>query len=169
MDWPEPSTRSLRAGAVANSQDRGRIADREIPPFAPRHSNDGSTAERRSGERKRGTVLLWPDTFTNHFHPHIGAAAVRVLTDAGWNVVVPTEPMCCGLTWISTGQLATAKKVLTRTIGTPGIYHVRAGGLVVGLEPSCTAVFRADAAELSPKTSRRFAGYATRPSRSPSC
>ena len=101
------------------------------------------------GTGQRGTVLLWPDTFTNHFHPHAGQAAVAVLEDAGWRVEIPAEPLCCGLTWISTGQLGTAKRVLQRTVNQLA-EHVRAGGYVVGLEPSCTAVFRSDAAELFP-------------------
>jgi Fe-S oxidoreductase len=64
-------------------------------------------------------------------------------------VEIPDGPLCCGLTWISTGQLATGKRVLQRTVARLA-EHVRSGGLVVGLEPSCTAVFRADAAELFP-------------------
>jgi Fe-S oxidoreductase len=94
-------------------------------------------------------VLLWPDTFTNYFHPHVGQSAVQVLEEAGWQVEIPTEPLCCGLTWISTGQLATAKRMLRRTSAHLAD-HVRSGGLVVGLEPSCTAVFRSDAPELLP-------------------
>jgi Fe-S oxidoreductase len=72
-----------------------------------------------------------------------------VLEDAGWSVTIPTETLCCGLTWISTGQLATAKKRLRKTVRALAP-HVRKGGLVLGLEPSCTAVFRADAPELFP-------------------
>ena len=94
--------------------------------------------------------MLWPDTFTNSFHPHIGQAAVTVLEAAGWRVDIPTEPVCCGLTWISTGQLAVAKRVLTKTVADVA-EHLRAGGLIVGLEPSCTAVFRSDALELFPE------------------
>jgi Fe-S oxidoreductase len=93
--------------------------------------------------------VLWPDTFTNQFHPHVGRAAVGVLEAAGWTVRLPTEPMCCGLTWISTGQLGMAERVLRRTVDRLA-EHVRAGGLIVGLEPSCTAVFRSDAPELFP-------------------
>ena len=55
--------------------------------------------------------------------------------------------MCCGLTWISTGQLATAARVLRRTLRVLRD-DIRAGVPVVGLEPSCTAVFRADGPEL---------------------
>ncbi|MGW1598650.1 FAD-binding and (Fe-S)-binding domain-containing protein [Streptomyces sp. NPDC002343] len=105
------------------------------------------------------TVVLWPDTFSTYFHPAIARSAVRVLEDAGFHVAVPTEPVCCGLTWISTGQLATAKKVLTRTLGVLRPY-LEAGTPVIGLEPSCTAVFRADAPELMPDDQdvRRLAG-----------
>lgn len=95
------------------------------------------------------TVVLWPDTFSTYFHPNIARSAVRVLEDAGFRVTVPTEAVCCGLTWISTGQLDTAKRTLRRTtrILRPWL---EAGTPVVGLEPSCTAVFRADAPELLP-------------------
>ncbi|MBY8840139.1 FAD-binding and (Fe-S)-binding domain-containing protein [Streptomyces sp. SP2-10] len=95
------------------------------------------------------TVVLWPDTFSNFFHPAIAKSAVRVLEDAGFRVTVPTEPVCCGLTWISTGQLPVAKKVLTRTLEVLRP-HLEAGTPVVVLEPSCAAVFRADAPELMP-------------------
>ncbi|AQS67056.1 FAD-binding and (Fe-S)-binding domain-containing protein [Streptomyces pactum] len=125
------------------------VADREVPLFAEQTFEQWFAHHEPDGDGRRGTVLLWPDTFTNHFHPHIGRAAVRVLEHAGWRVELPAEPLCCGLTWISTGQLGTARKILTRTVR--GLAeHVRAGGLVVALEPSCTAVFRADAAEMFP-------------------
>ena len=125
------------------------LENREIPLFA------GETLQqwwqRRGGSKPglRGTVLLWPDTFTNTFHPHIGQAAVGLLEDAGWTVTIPTDPICCGLTWISTGQLDRAKKILRRTVDQLAD-HVRGGGLVLGLEPSCTAVFRSDAPDLFP-------------------
>ncbi|MFJ4334660.1 MULTISPECIES: FAD-binding and (Fe-S)-binding domain-containing protein [unclassified Streptomyces] len=123
------------------------VADREVPLFAERTFEQWFAEHEPEGDGHRGSVLLWPDTFTNHFHPHIGRAAVRVLEHAGWRVELPDGPLCCGLTWISTGQLGAAEKVLTRTVRALAD-RVRAGGLVVALEPSCTAVFRADAAEL---------------------
>lgn len=125
------------------------LEDREIPLFASETLQ--RWWERRGGSRPghRGEVMLWPDTFTNAFHPHIGQAAVSVLEDAGWTVRMPTEALCCGLTWISTGQLDIAKRVLRRTVDALA-EHVRGGGLVVGLEPSCAAVFRSDATELLP-------------------
>jgi len=92
-------------------------------------------------------VLLWVDTFTNHFTPEVGIAAVHVLEDAGYSVRIPERRLCCGLTWISTGQLDTARKMLRRSIETLAA-PAAAGMPIVGLEPSCTAVLRTDAVEL---------------------
>jgi FAD/FMN-containing dehydrogenase/Fe-S oxidoreductase len=127
------------------------LEDRPIPVFAQQTLQQwwSDRAENTTPLGRRGTVLLWPDTFTNHFAPHIGQAAVDVVERAGWQVTMPTQPLCCGLTWISTGQLSRAKKVLRRTVAALSA-HVREGGLVLGLEPSCTAVFRSDAADLFP-------------------
>jgi FAD/FMN-containing dehydrogenase/Fe-S oxidoreductase len=102
----------------------------------------------------RPRVLLWPDTFTNHFTPGPGRAAVQVLEAAGYRVELPDEPLCCGLTWISTGQLDTARRVLRRTVGRlAALAGDGAGGgggpvPLVGLEPSCLAVLRHDAPAL---------------------
>ncbi|MGN6795673.1 MAG: FAD-binding and (Fe-S)-binding domain-containing protein [Streptosporangiaceae bacterium] len=132
------------------------IEPREAPLFAReslqrwhrRRAAAGNSGHQRQPDA-RGTVLLWPDTFTNYFHPHVGQAAVSVLEAAGWAVDIPAEPLCCGLTWISTGQLKTGKRMLGRTVARLA-EHVRGGGFVVGLEPSCTSVFRSDATELFP-------------------
>ncbi len=127
------------------------LEDRDPPEFAAtslqRWWAERTDTPEPGRQGTRGRVLLWPDTFTNYFHPHVGQAAVTVLEDAGWEVDIPTEPLCCGLTWISTGQLKTAKKQLRRTVDALAP-HVRDGGFVVGMEPSCTAVFRSDAPDL---------------------
>jgi FAD/FMN-containing dehydrogenase/Fe-S oxidoreductase len=122
---------------------------RTLPVFASQTFRAWWARRGPQGSGERGEVLLWPDTFTDRFHPHVGKAAVEVLEAAGWRVRLPEQWLCCGLTWISTGQLDAGRRVLGRTVDALRD-HVRAGGLVVGLEPSCTAVFRADAAELFP-------------------
>jgi len=122
---------------------------RQLPRFAPTTLRRWFSRRSAGGDGRRGDVLLWPDTFTDHFDPQIGIAAVEVLEAAGWRVRLPTRRLCCGLTWISTGQLHMARRVLRRTMTTLRS-HIRSGGLVVGLEPSCTAVFRSDATELCP-------------------
>jgi Fe-S oxidoreductase len=124
---------------------------RRVPRFAKRRFTDAWHARQGNGpatpEGSRGSVVLWPDTFTNSLSPHVADAAVRVLEAAGFHVIVPEAPVCCGLTWISTGQLDTAKKVLRRTLDAMRPY-LDAGLPVVGLEPSCTSVLRADAVRL---------------------
>jgi FAD/FMN-containing dehydrogenase/Fe-S oxidoreductase len=122
---------------------------RAIPRFAPQTLQAWYTERGPRGGGHRGDVVLWPDTFTNHLAPHVGQAAIEVLEDAGWRVVLPGGPLCCGLTWISTGQLAIARRVLRRTVRTLST-HLQAGTRIVGLEPSCTAVFRNDARDLFP-------------------
>ncbi len=125
------------------------VENREVPLFARQSLQRWFGRREPRGDGRRGTVLLWPDTFTNFFHPHIGQSAVELLEHAGWRVEMPAEPLCCGLTWISTGQLSVAERVLSRTVRRLA-GHLHDGGLVVGLEPSCTAVFRSDAGELFP-------------------
>ena len=101
-------------------------------------------------------VMLWLDTFTNGFSPSVGIAAVRVLEAAGFSVQIPSDQVCCGLTWISTGQLDGARKQLRRTLAAldPAVQQ---GIPIVGLEPSCTAVLRSDVIELLPDDPRAAA------------
>jgi Fe-S oxidoreductase len=130
----------------------GVAPERSVPRFA-RRTLRGSLRRRyrrapqRSPGDSRPAVVLWPDTFTNHFAPEIGLAAVRVLEYAGFDVRLPRASVCCGLTWISTGQLGVARRVLKRTVRTLGP-ELRAGVPIVGLEPSCLAALRHDSREL---------------------
>ena len=95
-------------------------------------------------------MLLWVDTFTERFSPDVGQAAVAVLESAGYTVSLTAQAsVCCGLTWISTGQLGVARRQLRASLRAlaPAL---RDGVPVVVLEPSCAAVFRSDALELLP-------------------
>jgi FAD/FMN-containing dehydrogenase/Fe-S oxidoreductase len=121
----------------------GLAPERRIPRVARRSFR--STFRRPSD---RGDVLLFPDTFTNHFEPQIGHDAAAVLTHLGKAVDIPGRTVCCGLTWMSTGQLGVARRVLRRTARILRPW-TRAGVPVVGLEPSCTAFLRSDALELA--------------------
>jgi Fe-S oxidoreductase len=138
---------------------------RPLPRFAPQTFRAwfGGRAGARTGAvlapggmtppSPPGAVLLWVDTFTDYFTPEVGRAAVRVLEAAGYAVDIPAEPVCCGLTWISTGQLDGARRQLRRTLAVLDS-AVRSGTPVVGLEPSCTAVLRGDITELLPDDPR---------------
>lgn len=129
----------------------GVAAERDLPAFA-RTTFTRAFRRRRARRGAAGTgrrVVLWPDTFGNHLAPAVPAAAVRVLEDAGFTVVLPRGPVCCGLTWVSTGQLDTARTVMRRALAALAP-HVAQGLPIVGLEPSCTAALRTDLVELLP-------------------
>ncbi|EFL25222.1 oxidoreductase, FAD-binding [Streptomyces himastatinicus ATCC 53653] len=151
---------SLRAAPVANAASgvgflstlakrMGGIApERDIPELAREPFTRWWRGHVRTVPREAArTVVLWPDTFTNYLSPSVGQAAVRVLESAGLRVVVPPKPVCCGLTWVSTGQLDRARTVMRRTLDVMAP-ALDAGLPVVGLEPSCTAALRTDLPEL---------------------
>ncbi|MCP2291439.1 FAD-binding and (Fe-S)-binding domain-containing protein [Nocardia amikacinitolerans] len=118
-------------------------------------ASSSTTVERGdpSSRRSPADVLLWIDTFTDAFDPDIAHAAVTLIESLGHRVRIPRRRVCCGLTWISTGQLDGARAKLRATLAELDP-HVRAGGIVVGLEPSCTATLRADLPELLADDSR---------------
>ncbi|MFF2079964.1 FAD-binding and (Fe-S)-binding domain-containing protein [Kitasatospora sp. NPDC058162] len=89
-------------------------------------------------------VLLWPDTFTDHLQPEVARSAVEVLEHLGFDVRLPDGPVCCGLTWYSTGQLGAARRVLRRSLAALAATGLPADTPVIGLEPSCTATLRED-------------------------
>jgi FAD/FMN-containing dehydrogenase/Fe-S oxidoreductase len=104
----------------------------------------------------RERVVLWADTFTQAFSPRVAESAAAVLAEAGFEVVVPERSWCCGLTWISTGQLDGARDRLRNAVAGLAT-HAEQGMTVVGLEPSCTAVLRGDLTELLPNDPRAAA------------
>ena len=102
---------------------------------------------------RKPKVVLWTDSFSDTLAPGVPEAAVTVLLAAGYDVVVPENEACCGLTWISTGQLDGAKKKLSQLLDVLGPFAVN-GIPIVGLEPSCTAVLRSDLTDLFPDDPR---------------
>ena len=106
-------------------------------------------------------VALWVDSFTDHFAPSVAVAAVEVLESAGYRVEVPGNDTCCGLTWITTGQLDAARRILGSTLTSLAV-HADAGTPIVGVEPSCIAVLRGEARELVPGEAADRVAAATR-------
>lgn len=96
-------------------------------------------------------AFLWPDTFTEHLSPEVGRAAVRVLEAAGRTTLTPGDGLCCGLTYVSTGQLTRARTVMRRTLKRLG---GTLGTPVIVLEPGCAATLRTDLPELLPDDPR---------------
>jgi Fe-S oxidoreductase len=106
---------------------------------------------RRRGPRNQGRpqVILWADTFNNHFNPEVLQAGVEVLEAAGCQVLVPEASLCCGRPLYDFGMLDTAESLLRQIMHTLRPW-VEAGVPVVGLEPSCVAVFRDELLGLFP-------------------
>ncbi|HET9221316.1 MAG TPA: FAD-linked oxidase C-terminal domain-containing protein, partial [Roseiflexaceae bacterium] len=86
-------------------------------------------------------VVLFPDTFTNYNEPEVGRAAVRVLEAAGYEVILPRRPLCCGRPLISKGLLDQAQALARQQMAWLAPY-AEAGLPIVGLEPSCLLTFR---------------------------
>ncbi|MEV0804167.1 FAD-linked oxidase C-terminal domain-containing protein [Kribbella sp. NPDC050281] len=144
---PVPALANKVAGLGLVKKLGGIAAERAVPTFASETFTSWFAKRGRGLSTGGQQVVLWPDTFTNYLAPEIGRAAVEVLEVAGFEVVLPDRPVCCGLTWISTGQLKKARRVLTRSLKTLEP-HLAAGTPIVGLEPSCTAALRHDAPDL---------------------
>ncbi|HEY7154452.1 MAG TPA: FAD-linked oxidase C-terminal domain-containing protein [Gemmataceae bacterium] len=123
---------------------------RHMPPFAPRTFKEWFA---KRGVRNHGKppVILWPDTFNNHFHPEVAQAAVEVLEHAGFQVWVPQASLCCGRPLYDFGMLDDAKKLLHQIL-TALQPQIEAGIPVVGLEPSCLSVFRDEMVNLLPNS-----------------
>jgi Fe-S oxidoreductase len=86
-------------------------------------------------------VVLWPDTFNNHFHPATANAAADVLEAAGYEVIIPRKRLCCGRPLYDWGFLGMAKNLLRETMDALRP-ELEEGIPIVGLEPSCVSVFR---------------------------
>lgn len=119
---------------------------RRLPTFARRTFQQvwrGRPDTGRSAPPRHGTVALWVDSLTDHFGPQVAVAGVRVLEAAGYQVDVVGDEACCGLTWLTTGQLDQARQRMSRTV------EILAGRLdegqrLVALEPSCLSAVRGD-------------------------
>jgi len=137
-----PGLRSLAKAAVSIAPER------RIPPFARRTFRHWFK-HRKTPNPSSTPVVLWVDTWNNYFLPDTARAAVQVLEAAGFQVVVPQRPLCCGRPLYDYGMLGTAKKLLRETLDALGP-HLRAGTSVVGLEPSCVSVFRDELTNILP-------------------
>lgn len=100
----------------------------------------------------RPYALVWADSFSQTLDDAGARAVVDVLETNGFAPIVAPDA-CCGLTWITTGQLTGAKKHLASLLGV--LAPFAASGIpIVGVEPSCTAVLRDDLLDLLPEDPR---------------
>jgi FAD/FMN-containing dehydrogenase/Fe-S oxidoreductase len=120
--------------------------ERSIPKFAKENFRTWYGRRERPNQRK-SPVILWPDTFNNFFLPDTAKAAAEYLEHLGYDVLIPQKLLCCGRPLYDYGFVGMAKKLLEEIVETlrPSI---RAGVPIVGLEPSCVAVFRDELKDL---------------------
>ena len=133
----------------------GIAPERTLPAFARRTLRSWLAA--REGRREGERLLLWPDTFTNFFQPEVGRAAVEALEAAGFRVEIPRRVLCCGRPLYDFGMLDLARRQLRQILAALRP-EIEAGVPMVGLEPSCVAVFRDELVNLFPEdeTARRL-------------
>jgi len=122
--------RSASSAAIEPSHARGALAPENAP-----------------------SVLLWPDTFNNYFQPPTAQAAAEVLEAAGFRVIVPRANLCCGRPLYDHGMLDRAQSLLLQILDELSP-EIAAGIPIVGLEPSCVAVFRDELLNLFPHDER---------------
>jgi Fe-S oxidoreductase len=121
---------------------------RRLPRLAPQ-SFRSWFGKRPSAAVSEPTVILFPDTFTNFFEPHVAQAAVEVLERAGFQVRIPASDLCCGRPLFDQGMLGTAKRWLQQVMASLAPLADE-GRAIVGLEPSCLLTFRDELPALFP-------------------
>ena len=145
--------RSLLADSVPASASSDAVSDTRERDAAPASSMSDSPI--LSGPRDpsgRPYALVWADSFSQTLDDAGAHAVVDVLEANGFAPIVAPDA-CCGLTWITTGQLTGAKKHLASLLGV--LAPFAASGIpIVGVEPSCTAVLRDDLLDLLPEDPR---------------
>ena len=139
----------LRSRSVRHVMARlfGLTDQRPLAEFARERFDHWFAKHHNRTQPKRGSVILWDDTFVRYHEPHIGRAAVAVLEAAGFAVTLLAKRQCCGRPAFSVGNLDEAEKLgahnlalLAATAGTAPI---------IFLEPSCYSMFAEDYRELN--------------------
>jgi len=127
-----------------------------LRPPSPAHAGEGRWG-RSAPSESLSRILLWPDTFNNHFHPETAMAAAEFLQSAGYDVTLPRRQLCCGRPLYDWGFLGMAKNLLRQTMDVLRP-EIDAGVPIVVLEPSCASVFRDELPNLFPgdATARRL-------------
>ncbi len=141
-----------RGGAPASTDSAREHGD---APASSTPASSMATSPILSGPRDpsgRPYALVWADSFSQTLDDTGARAVVDVLEANGFAPIVAPDA-CCGLTWITTGQLTGAKKHLSSLLGV--LAPFAASGIpIVGVEPSCTAVLRDDLLDLLPEDPR---------------
>jgi FAD/FMN-containing dehydrogenase/Fe-S oxidoreductase len=151
MTPPKLANAMLRSKAVARVAKKAAGVDqrRNLPRFSerPLRTSYGRSARGTNSYDAKPDVWIWADSFTDRFAADTGRAAIELLESMDLRAAVIPDKACCGLTWITTGQLGAARRIVGQAVETLHAY-VADGTPVIGLEPSCLAAIREDAGQL---------------------
>jgi Fe-S oxidoreductase len=149
--WPEAVNLATGTPGLARLAKLAGGIDRHrpLPRFAPMTLQEWYRRRGGTANPHGRPVVLFPDTFNNHLHTEVGVACVEAIEAAGWQVVMPESHVCCGRPLYDYGFLDQARGYLERTIDTLR-GQIRAGTPVVGMEPSCLAVFKDELGRMLP-------------------
>jgi FAD/FMN-containing dehydrogenase/Fe-S oxidoreductase len=143
---------AMQAPMIGNliKQVAGVAEQRHLPQFAVRSFQSAVSSEAASS---MPSVMLWPDTWNNYYHPSTLTAAQRVLESAGFQVEVPRGHICCGRPLYDFGFLPQARQYLEKVMTTLAT-QIDSKTPIVVLEPSCASVFRDELCNLFPDDPR---------------
>ncbi|HSV44272.1 MAG TPA: FAD-binding and (Fe-S)-binding domain-containing protein [Ramlibacter sp.] len=147
---PGLSAIAKRVGGVAPGRDLPKFAAKTFRQLARKKPL-------ASAGSQKARVILWVDTFCEHFHPEVAGAAVEVLGHAGFEAVLPATPLCCGRPLYDFGYLDLAREKLRKTLEVVSRQMDEGDGgpvAVVGLEPGCMSVFKDELLKMFPDDAR---------------
>jgi FAD/FMN-containing dehydrogenase/Fe-S oxidoreductase len=127
----------------------GLDGKRPLPSFAPMTLQEWFARRGGTTNPHGRPVVLWPDTFNNRLHTQVGVACVEAIEAAGWRVIMPQGHVCCGRPLYDYGFLDQAERYLHASLDVLR-EHIREGTPVVGMEPSCLAVFKDELSGILP-------------------
>jgi len=127
----------------------GIARERKLPRFADETFVSWFKRERAGRTQGGQRIVLWPDTFNNHFRPQTAISALQALEAAGFQVDVPTTPLCCGRPLYDWGMITSARRLWRRTFDTLRA-DIEAGTPIVALEPACASAFKDELPNLFP-------------------
>lgn len=137
---------SFKPLAAVSKWIAGVASDRALPVFAPHTyrsmvSRANASALADAKRSSKGKVILWVDTFNDHFTPEVAVAAHDVLSAIGYEVGLPSKRLCCGRPLYDYGLLDEARDLLRDALDIMAD-DICAGVPLVGLEPGCLSVFK---------------------------
>jgi len=138
---------------ASKSYQKARSAARQLTTMPTNLLQESAPLQVVQKSARAQSILLWPDTWNNHYYPQALSAAEAILTETGFHVEVPRGHICCGRPLYDFGFLGAAGSYLARVLSCLAP-QIEAGLPFIFLEPSCASVFKEELLELFPNDPR---------------